>query len=105
MKTDAAIVTTLMVLISSTAFAQEPVKVKPPANKLLTTENGRYIFGQISEMRRDQYMLDTKTGKLWNIVVATVGDGESKQEVMILQPVLYKHQDGKWFPEPDDLTH
>lgn len=63
----------IVLLFSSTAFAAETVKVKPPANKLLTTENGRYVFGQISEMRRDQFMLDTKTGKLWNIVVVTIG--------------------------------
>jgi len=99
MKIMTAIATAL--LISSTAFAAEPVKVKPPANKLLTTENGRYVFGQVSEMRRDQYMLDTKTGKLWNIVAATTGEGEFKQEVTILQPILYKHQDGRWLPDPE----
>lgn len=58
------------------------------------------MFGQISEMRRDQYMLDTKTGKLWRMVVVNVGEGEKKSEVTILDPVLYEQNDGKWGPEP-----
>jgi len=31
----------------------------------LSAAGGRYVFGQISESRRDQYMLDTQTGRLW----------------------------------------
>lgn len=73
------IVTIIITLfITTAAFATEPVKVQPPANKLLASENGRYVFGQISEMRRDQYMLDTRTGKLWKIVAASIGVGELK---------------------------
>lgn len=51
------------------ANAADPVKVVPPQQKLLTTENGRFVFGQISEFRRDQYMLDTQSGRLWKIVL------------------------------------
>ena len=32
---------------------------------VLSATGGRYVFGQISESRRDQYMLDTQTGRLW----------------------------------------
>jgi len=80
--------------------AADPVKVQPPANKTLSAENGRFVFGQISEFRRDQYMLDTKTGRLWVKSVANIGEGEKKQEVFLLEPILYQNPDGKWLPEP-----
>lgn len=38
------------------------------AGKTLSSASGRYVFGQISDFRRDQYMLDTLTGRLWRIV-------------------------------------
>jgi hypothetical protein len=38
-------------------------------NKILSSENGRYVFGQISDHRADQYMLDSKTGKLWIVSI------------------------------------
>ncbi len=34
----------------------------------LSAPGGRYVFGQISALRRDQYMLDTQTGRLWQFV-------------------------------------
>jgi hypothetical protein len=58
------------------------------------------VFGQISEFRKDQYMLDTKTGRLWRIVMATVGEGENKSEVTVLEPIPYVGQNGKWVSEP-----
>lgn len=91
----------ISVLISSLAFADEPVKVKPPANKSLTAENGRYVYGQISELRRDQYMLDTKTGRLWNLNVIVKGIGEDRKESYVLSPILYQLSDSKWSFTPD----
>lgn len=75
------------------ALAQEAVRVKPPQNKVLASENGRYVFGQISEFRRDQFLLDTKTGRVWTTVV-TKGE-EDKDGVIVLQPVLFMGLDGK----------
>jgi hypothetical protein len=80
--------------------AAEAVKVQPPANKSLSAENGRFVFGQISEFRRDQYMLDTKTGRLWRTAVTSIGEGENKQEITLLEPILYVGPEGKWLPEP-----
>lgn len=61
-----AIFATMMLPIA--ACAAEPIKVIPPAQQILKSENGRFVFGQISDWRRDQYMLDTQTGRLWKIV-------------------------------------
>lgn len=58
------------------------------------------MFGQISNFRRDQYVLDTKTGRLWQKVIAKVGKQGEETEVSILQPVLYEAPDGKWGVDP-----
>lgn len=96
-------ITIITIFISTTVLAAEPVKVKPPANKSLSSENGRYVYGQISEMRRDQYMLDTKTGKLWNLMSTFTGEGANREEATYLVPVLYKQHDGTWlWKSPDE---
>lgn len=35
--------------------------------KVLSQPGGRFAFGQISSARVDQYMLDTATGRLWQL--------------------------------------
>lgn len=46
-----------------------PAAAEPPSGKPATLAgSGRFVFGQISDYRRDQYMLDTQTGRLWKIV-------------------------------------
>lgn len=35
---------------------------------VLSAPGGRYVFGQISPFARHQYMLDTQTGRLWQVV-------------------------------------
>lgn len=87
-------------LAAGESSAADAVKVQPPANKNLSSENGRFIFGQISEYRRDQYMLDTKTGRLWMIIGTSIGEGESKQEIPLLRPVLYVGPDNTLLSEP-----
>jgi hypothetical protein len=55
----------------------------------LSSPGGRYVFGQISQMSRDQYMLDTQTGRLWQIRTTT-------NELPMLQSVAYYTLDYKW---------
>jgi hypothetical protein len=74
--------------VVSTTVSAEPVEVITPQNKTLGSANGRYVFGQISQLRRDQYMLDTQTGRLWQVV-------QSKDESLVLQVVPYVQIDGK----------
>ncbi len=62
--------------------------LKPDAAGVKET-NGRYKMGQISQARADQFMLDTKTGRMWNVV-------EDKNENYTLRPVFYK--DGGFLP-------
>lgn len=64
--------------------------------KVLQSPAGRFVFGQISEMRADQYLVDTKTGRLWVVVVSA--EGERK-----LSPIPIIQQNGleAYIPEPE----
>jgi hypothetical protein len=75
-------------------LADEPVKVKPPQQNTLACENGRFVLGQLSEFRRDNFLLDTKTGRVWNVVVDK--SAEDGTEVIVLQPVPFVGSGGKW---------
>jgi hypothetical protein len=68
-------------------------KVEP---KILSTGNGRFVFGQISESNKDKFMLDTFTGRLWHIA-------ESGEVGIFLRPVPYRVGEGKYDPLPEDL--
>ena len=97
MKRVAIFITICLFGFCSIVFA-EPVEVIPPQNKVLGTSNGRFVFGQISSMRRDQYMLDTQSGRLWQIV-------QSKDKSLILQIVPYNHVDGSVSVVPEDIQN
>jgi len=73
----------------------QPVEVKPPQNKVLSSPNGRYVFGQISDFRADQFLLDTQTGRLWQIVI-------DKEQNKKLQPVPFIQVwgDESYIPDP-----
>lgn len=83
--------------VSARAVADEPVRVKPPQQKVLSSEYGRFVFGQISEFRRDQFLLDTKTGRIWLVVASKNDDGS---ETTVLQPVPFVGADGKRYVDP-----
>ena len=91
------VITTIVVLVAipTLAAAQQPVKVKPPQQKILSSYNGRYVFGQISDFRKDQFLLDTQTGRLWQVVV----DEEGRTK---LQPVPFIQVwgDEAYIPDP-----
>jgi hypothetical protein len=63
--------------------------------KLLSSENGRFVFGQISNSSKDQFMLDTFTGRLWRIA-------ESGAIGIFLRSVPYRNEDGKYTPLPEN---
>lgn len=76
------------------ANAQEKIKVAQDQQKTLGSANGRFVFGQISDFRSDQYMLDTQTGRLWQIVERTDEKGSSAGRA--LQVIPYVSVDGKF---------
>lgn len=76
----------------------EPVEVVPPQNKILGSYSGRFVFGQISGLGRDQYMLDTQTGRLWQLV-------ETKDKSTLLQMIPYRHLSGDLSVVSEDLEN
>jgi len=92
-------ITIATVAFSACASAADAVKVTPPQQKVLSSSNARYVFGQISEYRRDQYMLDTQTGRLWQIVTRKGKNPDGSEApgdgFLILDPVPYSDINGK----------
>ena len=60
----------------------------------LSSETGRYVFGEIDSKSDRKYMLDTKTGKLWWEMYT------DKEGAYVLVPVFYFHE----LAENDRLT-
>ncbi len=86
-----------LMLITEVSIAQ-PFGIHKGKNKnnyKILSSNGRYIFGQISNSDKDQYMLDTWTGRLWRI-------SENGEVGKFLMPVPYQLKNGKYsfIPEP-----
>jgi hypothetical protein len=50
----------LLASVGTTYAADVPIGV-------LSAPGGRYVFGQISARTSDRYLLDTQTGRLWQI--------------------------------------
>ena len=62
----------LLVLLGATTVCAQPLglgspQLRPSQSKILSSENGRFVFGQVSNSSKDQFMLDTVTGRLWRI--------------------------------------
>jgi hypothetical protein len=77
-------------------FGVSPTQVTMDKGKVLSAAGGRFVFGQISDSGKDQFMLDTVTGRLWRV-------GESSDVGMHLRPIHYRMEDGKYSPAPDGV--
>ena len=68
-------------------------------NGVLSSGNGRFVFGQISEYARHQYMLDTQTGRLWKLVKNTPkkpdGAPDEENSYVVLDWIPYVSENGK----------
>ena len=65
--------------------------------KILMSEKGRFVFGQISDSGKDQFMLDTFSGRLWRIA-------ESGEIGIFLRTVPYRTEKGEHVPLPGDIS-
>ena len=64
--------------------------------QVLSSSGGRFVFGQISDSAKDQFMLDTYTGRLWKI-------SERGDIGTFLKNIPYSNADGKYSPVPEKL--
>ena len=74
-------------------FSSGQPQQKPQPN-VLCAGGGRFVFGQVSDSGKDQFMLDTWTGRLWRI-------SETSGVGTFLNPVPYRLKDGKYDPLPE----
>lgn len=80
------------------AYAQDAVKAPAPRT-VLQAEGGRYVLGQISDFRQDQYLLDTRTGRVWVVVYGK--DAQGANTIRLMQPVPFTSMnDDKWSADP-----
>ena len=64
--------------------------------KVLSSPQGRFVFGQISKSGKDQFMLDTYSGRLWRI-------SESGKIGIYLKAVPYRTEKGEYLPLPGEV--
>lgn len=67
----------------------------------LSSQNGRFVYGQISEVRADQFLLDTQTGQMWQMVKTK--DGSTMLEPVLIESNLFI--DGKMTPIKDFIPY
>ena len=72
-------------------------QIKIPEYKVLCSGGGRYVFGQVSDSDKDKFMLDTVTGRLWQIA-------ETGEVGVYLRNVPYRNEKGAYSPFPEDLS-
>lgn len=75
-------------MMAGNTLAADPIPVIPPAQKVISSTDGRFVFGQINDFRRDQFLLDTKTGRLWKISYEKTNDGSVDGQA-VLSPVIF----------------
>lgn len=84
----------LLVLLVAVSVYAQPLGIasskiqQQSQRKVLSSANGRFVFGQISNSNKDKFMLDTVTGRLWRI-------GESGKIGIFLKSVPYLNAEGK----------
>lgn len=76
-------------------FGMTPEK-EEMGGQVLSSENGRFVFGQISSSDKDKFMLDTQTGRLWRI-------SENSKAGMYLKPVKYQNSKEEYTELPEEI--
>ena len=91
----------LVLFYSANVFAQilgtQVQEKEKSRQEILFSENGRYVFGQISDSSKDQFMLDTVTGRLWRIA-------ETGEIGMFLRAIPYRNDEGEISHVPEKVS-
>jgi hypothetical protein len=88
-------------LFAGAAFVAAAQPAAQGAHGALSSSNGRYVFGQISEFRKDQFMLDTQTGRLWQIVQMGYKNADGTEgSYTMLNSIPYDQKGVYTLPQP-----
>jgi hypothetical protein len=88
-----------LLMYSSIGICEQPLGLISPEaqHNVLSSANGRFVFGQISDSTTDQFMLDTVTGRLWRATKRTdIG--------ICLMSVPYRTEKGECSPLPEKIS-
>ena len=92
-----------VVLVSSMSVWAQPLRMlsqqpqQKPHYGCLSSAGGRFVFGQISDSSKDQFMLDTFSGRLWRI-------SKSGRVGIFLESVQYRVGEGKYSSLPGQIS-
>jgi hypothetical protein len=92
----------LLALFFSVSVGAQPLGILSPQSqqqsqqKILASSKGRFVFGQVSDSSKDQFMLDTSTGRLWRIA-------EKGDIGIFLRSVPYRNSKGECSPLPEEI--
>lgn len=81
----AALLLLSLYLVPMQGFADDPPQV-------LGVAGGRFVLGQISAARADQYLIDTQTGEIWQLAQIVDAKGQPVSQVLI--PIPRKGTEG-----------
>ena len=92
----------LVVLFGAMAVSAQPLSFgssqkEQSKSRVLSSTTGRFVFGQISNSGKDQFMLDTATGRLWQI-------GETGKIGVFLKSIPYRNEKGECTLLPDEIS-
>jgi hypothetical protein len=76
-------------------FQPQPV-MQQSHQAVLSSAQGRFAFGQVSDSSDDKFMLDTFTGRLWRL-------GKRTDIGLCLTPVPYRSEAGEYSPLPEPI--
>ena len=97
----AGVIPLMLLVLAEPVWAQfgvqTPQATKVESGNVLCASMGRFVFGQVSESSKDQFMLDTMTGRLWRIA-------ETGEIGLHLRPVPYRDEEGKCTQVPEGIT-
>lgn len=88
-----------MCIAGSLQCAQAQSDPLPPT-QVLSSHGNRFVFGQLSRIRADQFMLDTTAGRLWRLVCSKEDEAGKTCTVYALEPILYLGEKGYAAPVP-----
>lgn len=74
-----------------------PPQQQKSQHQILSSANGRFVFGQVSDSDKDKFMLDTFTGRLWRIT-------KSGSIGIFLTTVSYRISEGKYSATPENIS-
>jgi hypothetical protein len=80
-------------LFFTIAYSQDG---KASGGKILGSSTGRYVLGQINDNSKEQYILDTQTGRLWRLAA-------TEDSIKVLREIPFVDINDQLAPSPNSV--